>query len=114
MAEISKETQQEIAQLQSLQQQMQLFTLQRQRLEQDIIQIDAALEELGKASGKTYKAVGGFLVESAPKDLIKELNEQKETADKRVSTIKKQEERIKTKADEMQKKVEKELDKIAK
>lgn len=110
MAELSPEVQQEIMQLQNLQRQLQLVAAQRQRFDIDMLQIDGALSELGGAKGKTYKAVGTLLIESDAKSLQKELTERKETTTTRIEALKKQEDKLKSKADELQKTLEKKLE----
>jgi len=111
MAELSKETQEEIIQLQNLQRQLQMITNQRQRFDIEVIQTDSALAELEKADGKAYKAIGTLLIESKAVDLKKELNERRKEAIARVDTLKKQEEKLKVKAEELQKSLEKTLGK---
>lgn len=109
MVEISKETQDKIILLQNLQRQMQIVASQRQRFDLEILQIDMALVELEKAAGKTFKAIGTLFIEAKPTELIKELNESRTTINARINSLKKQEEKLKTKIDEMQAKIEKEL-----
>lgn len=111
MAELSKETQEEIIQLQNLQRQLQMITNQRQRFDIEVIQTDSALAELEKADGKAYKAIGTLLIESKAVDLKKELNERRKEAVARVDTLKKQEEKLKVRAEELQKSLEKTLGK---
>lgn len=109
MVEISKETQDKIILLQNLQRQMQIVSAQRQRFDLEILQIDLALVELEKAAGKTFKAIGALFIEAKPADLIKELNESRITINTRIDSLKKQEEKVKAKIDELQSKIEKEL-----
>lgn len=111
MAELSKETQEEIIQLQNLQRQLQMITNQRQRFDIEVIQTDSALAELEKVDGKAYKAIGTLLIESKAADLKKELNERRKEAVARVDTLKKQEEKLKVRAEELQKSLEKTLGK---
>ncbi|MEM0372413.1 MAG: prefoldin subunit beta [archaeon] len=110
MAELPKETQKDIVQLQSLQRQLQILAAQKQQFEISVVQADATLAELEKAEGKAYKAIGSVLIESKPKDIIAELNEKRKEANERIETLKAQEERLAKKAEELQKKVQKELE----
>jgi prefoldin beta subunit len=110
MAEISKDTQKDIAQLQSLQNQLRMIAAQKQQFEMSVVQADATLAELEKASGKAYKAIGAVLIESKPKDIIADLNEKRKEANERITTLKAQEERLAKKAEEIQKKVQKDLE----
>lgn len=111
MAELSKETQEELIQLQNLQRQLQIVSSQRQRFDIEILQADNALAELEKAEGKTYKAIGTLLIEAKIPELKKELNDRRKEALERVDVLKKQEEKLKTKAEELQKSLEKVLGK---
>ena len=107
--EISKEVQDKIIQLQNLQRQMQIISAQRQRFDLDVLQTDAALAELEKTNGKVFKAIGAILVESKASDLVKELNEGRTTLNAKIETLKKQEEKLRNKIDELQAAIEKEL-----
>ena len=107
--QITPETEQTIVQLQNTQRQLQMIGGQRQRFEFEVVQTDAALAELEKANGKTYKSIGTLLIESTPKDIKEELNERRTNMNARVDTLKKQEERLRSKGEELQKKIEKEI-----
>ena len=109
MAEISKETQEELIQLQNLQRQLQIVSTQKQRFDIEVIQIDSALAELEKSEGKIYKAIGSLLIETKNPEMKKELNERRKDAIARAETLGKQEEKLKTKANELQKTLEKKL-----
>lgn len=107
--EIQKETQDKIILLQNIQRQLQIVSAQRQRFDVEVLQIDAALVDLEKASGKAFKAIGTMFIESNPADLVKELNESRITINARLDALKKQEEKLRIKVDELHAKVEKEL-----
>lgn len=109
MAELSKETQENLIQLQNLQRQLQMVSGQRQRFDIDVVQTDNALAELEKSQGKVYKAVGTLLIEAKNAELKKELNERRKDVLARSETMKKQEDKLKIKAEELQKSVEKAL-----
>ena len=109
MAELSKEAQEELIQLQNLQRQLQIVSSQRQRFDIDVIQIDSALAELEKADGKIFKAIGTLLLEAKGGELKKEFNDRRKDVIARTETLKKQEEKLRIKADELQKSLEKAL-----
>ena len=74
------------AQLGAIENQLQAITMQQQVLEE-------ALKELRDTKEKkVYKAVGNILVLSDVKKVEKETQDQKETLDLRLKTVKKQEE----------------------
>lgn len=109
MAEIklSPEAQQVLMELQTFQQQMQTVLMQKESLSIQNMEIEKALEELGKSEhDDVYKAVGPILIKSTKKDLTKELNEKKETIDLRVKSLQKQETRLKDKLKESQERFE--------
>ncbi|MDD5087023.1 MAG: prefoldin subunit beta [Candidatus Nanoarchaeia archaeon] len=101
---VSKETQQKIQQLQLMEQSMQQFLMQRQNFQSQLAEIDSALKEL-KKSKEAYKIIGNIMVLSDNEELEKELASKKETAELRIKTIEKQEQKLREKAEDMQKQV---------
>ncbi len=95
----------------SLQKQLQVILEQKQMLEIENLQSNAALAELEKADGKIFKAVGSVLIETNSKKMIEELNERLEKNKGRSEKMKKQEEMVKMKMTETQKKIESQLPK---
>jgi len=104
---ITPETQQILMELQAYQQQMQTVLIQKETLNIQNMEIDKALEELGKIKDEdVFKAVGPILIKSDKEKLKKELSEKKETIDLRLKSLQKQENRMKEKLEESQKKLE--------
>ena len=97
-------TEADLTQLQLLQQNLQNIMLQKQQFQKQLTEIDSALKEV-KDSSKAYKIVGNIMVASKPDELQKELQEKKEVLDLRLKNFEKQEEMLKKKAEETQKKV---------
>jgi len=106
---MTPETEQSIVQLQNAQRQLQMLASQRQRFEFEVVQADTALAELEKAEGKTYKSIGTLFLESKPTDIKEELDDRRAKLNARIDTMKTQEDRIKSKSEELQKKLEKEI-----
>lgn len=105
---LTPETQQILIELQTYQQQTQTVLIQKESLNIQNMEIDKALEELGKTTtNDIYKIVGPILIKSSKKDLEKELNEKKETIELRLKSLKKQEDRLREKLKESQEKFEK-------
>ncbi|MBI2666214.1 prefoldin subunit [Candidatus Woesearchaeota archaeon] len=97
-----------VQQLQLLQKNMENILQQKQQLETQHIELDAALQEVASAE-KSYKQVGKILI-AVPGDLLrKELQEKKDIVDIRLKNILKQEENLKQKIEEVQKEAVKEL-----
>jgi len=105
---LTPEAQQILIELQTYQQQTQTVLIQKESLNIQNMEIDRALEELGKTTNNdVYKIVGPILIKSNKKDLEKELNEKKETIELRLKSLKKQEDRLREKLKESQEKFEK-------
>ena len=99
--------QQSIIQLQTLQQQENSLAMQQEGLTIQKIELEKALDELKKITDKedVYKAIGPVLIKSTKAALQKELGEKRETADLRLKTIEKQDEKIHEKIKELQDKL---------
>jgi len=107
---IPKDVQEKIAELQLLQQRLNLFANQKQVFQIQQIEIENALKEIKGAKAPVYKLVGEILIEKAPDELKKELEEKKSDAEIRIKSLEKQEEKTKEKALELQKEVTKNLE----
>ncbi len=94
--------QSKIAQLQLLQQNMQNLLLQKQQLQNNLIELESALQEI-KASEKCYKIVGHIMVASSKDRLSKELTEKKEMNSLRLKNYLSQEEKLKKSIEDTQK-----------
>lgn len=104
---ITPEAQQIFLELQAFQQQMQTVLIQKESLNIQNMEIDKALEELSKVKNEdVFKAVGPILIKSEKGKLKKELEERKETIGLRLKSLQKQENRLKSKLEEDQKKLE--------
>ena len=96
-----------IAQLQTVQQQLQMVVSQKLQLENALKEIEEAIKEVEKASEDTpiYKTVGTVLVKTKKDEILKELNEKKETIEVRIRALSRQEEKLKDRLQELQNKV---------
>lgn len=97
MAEVSKDTEQKIAQLQLMEQNLQSFLIQRQQFQSQLIEVESALKEV-ETSKEAYKIVGNIMVNASKEDLKKDLEEKKRILELRIKTLEKQETQIKEKA----------------
>ena len=97
-----------VQQLQLLQKNMENLLQQKQQLEVQHLELDAALQEITSAE-KSYKQIGKILVSVSREQLQKELQEKKEVADLHLKNILKQEENLRQKMEEVQKEAVKEL-----
>jgi len=110
MADLSKEAEQKINQLQLFEQSLQNILMQKQQFQSQIAETDSALSELDK-SKESYKIVGNIMVKSNKEDLKKELEEQKKIAELRINAIEKQEKHIQEKVSKLQEEAMKEMNK---
>ena len=101
---MEKEIEKKINQLQLLEQSMQSFLLQKQQFQNQLIEIESALEEM-KETDTVYKIVGNIMVKSEKEKLEKELKEKKERTELRIKTIERQESTIKEKLNSLQSEV---------
>jgi prefoldin beta subunit len=108
MAEISKETEQQISQLQLYEQSLQNILMQKQQFQTQSLEIKSALTEL-ESTKEAYKIVGNIMVASKKEDLKKELESKKETINLRITTMEKQENQIREKAKKLQEEVSKNI-----
>jgi prefoldin beta subunit len=108
MGEIPPQVQNMVAQLQQLQQQLQAVVTQRAQVEALLKDTENALEELQRVEDDTpvYKAVGNVLVKEDREKIVKELTEKKETYEIRIKTLQRQEERLRERFAETQKKLQ--------
>lgn len=101
---MEKETEQKIAQLQLLEQNLQGFLMQKQQFQVQLTEVESALEEI-KNTDESFKIVGNIMVKAKKEELEKDLKEKKEMLELRIKTIEKQEKNIKEKAETIQKEV---------
>jgi len=96
--EIPAKIQNQIMQYQQLQQQLQMITSQRMQISAQLEEVKATIEELDKVKKGTavYRVTGSILVKvSDLAGLKKELDEQKETASVKVTSLERQEKQLK-------------------
>ena len=99
-----KESEEKIAQLQLLEQNMQNFTMQKQQFQMQLNEIASALENL-KDSEKSYKIVANIMINAKKEDLESELKQKKEMLEIRIKNLEKKEESIREKSQKIQKEV---------
>ncbi|MCS7109267.1 MAG: prefoldin subunit beta [Candidatus Micrarchaeota archaeon] len=90
--------------LQSLQQQLQIISLQKQQMKIQSDEIDHALKEVENAKGDIYRLVGPILLKSSKEEVVKDLNDKKATLEARLQILEKQEDRIRKQLSESKKK----------
>ena len=103
------EMQEKIGQIQLIQQNLENFSRQRQQFQMQQTEIETALAEM-ENSNQSYKILGNIMVLVDKNKLRKDLEEKKEMLMIRIGSIEKQEEKMKNKAEEIQKDVMKNLE----
>lgn len=93
---VSPELQKALMEYDNTEKQLQVLVLQKHQLQLQLNEINLASEEIKKAEGEVYKAVGSIMVKSNRPDAEKDLKERKEVVEMRVSTLAKQEEKLRT------------------
>ncbi len=108
MGELPPQVQNMVAQMQQVQQQLQAVISQRLQVEALLKEVNEAIEEVKKVSEDTplYKVVGSILVKASKSEVVKDLEEKKETYEVRINTLKRQEDRLKERLTEIQKKLQ--------
>lgn len=101
---LTKEAEEGIQELQLLEQNLQNFVLQKQSLQMQIVEIEAALKELQNTE-KGYKIIGTIMLEQSKDELIKDLTSKKEVSELRIKSIEKHEAKLRERASKLQSEV---------
>ena len=104
-----EQLQEKLNELNVLQQRLGIFTQQRQHLEMSKSEIETSANEVSKAKGKVYSLTGNVIIQKDAKKLKSELISQKKDIDKHLTTVSKQEEKLKDRALKIQTEVTKGL-----
>jgi prefoldin beta subunit len=106
MAELTKEVQEQVSEFYSLQTQMQFVQYQKQQYKMQLDETDMALDELRKSEGEVYKSAGIVMIKSTKDEATKDLSEKKEVLGVRLNSLAKQEDKVRERLEELQKKIE--------
>ena len=98
------EREEKMQQMQALEHSLQALMAQKQSMQMQLAELESAVAELaGKESA--YRIVGNIMVSAKAPELLKELEEKKELVEMRISSVTKQENSVKKKAEQLQKDV---------
>jgi prefoldin beta subunit len=104
--DVPKEAEADVMKLQQFQQQFQMLEMQKQGLQQQLIELEHSIEELKKIGNtETYEIVGSVMIKKGKEELINSLAEKKQSAELRDSVISKQIDRISEKMEETREKI---------
>jgi prefoldin beta subunit len=111
--QLSEEMKHDIQEFQGLQQQLQFLMMQRQQVAVQASEAQKAEEEVNKAKKgeQMYRYVGTVMVPKKQEDLAKELKEEREKSQVYVSTLQKQEDKVRERMEALKKKIEAKLPK---
>ena len=98
---MKEELQQKMHDIQVFEQNLQSLLIQKQNLQVQLSEIDAALNELGSAK-EAYKMLGGIMVLSKKEELVDSLNQQKKMCELRLKKIEEQEKELQEKTKRLQ------------
>jgi len=107
---MKQETQEKITQLQNLEQNINTLIAQKQQFQSQNMEIDNALSQIDDTE-KVFRIIGNIMVASSKENVKKDLNEKKELVELRLKTIEKQEDKLRSKAGDIQSEVMKEMKK---
>jgi prefoldin beta subunit len=98
----------QLTRLDSLQQNLQSVTMQKQQVEAELTDAEKTLEELTKVQEgeQIYKYVGSLLVKVSKEEITKELEEKKDISNTRNLVLNKQQSRLKDNIKELQVKID--------
>jgi len=106
---MDNQMQEKIGQIQLIQQNLENFGMQKQQFQVQQTEIETALLEI-KNTNTAYKIVGNIMVLTDKEKLRKDLEEKNEMLTIRVNTIEKQEDKLRSKFEELQQEVMKSLE----
>ena len=98
----TQDTEKKISQLQLLEQNMQSFLLQKQTVQAQQIELENALDELGKTQGSIYKIIGPLMIAAKKEQVKEDLESKKEVLVLKLKNLDKQEAQIREKAQKIQ------------
>ncbi|MCD6223159.1 MAG: prefoldin subunit beta [Thermoplasmata archaeon] len=109
--DLPPQVQNQLQQLQQFQQQFEMVVQQRLQIDIKLKEATNAIEELNKVDESTpiYKGVGNLIIKAKKEDVLKELQEEKESLEVRKKALETQEKRLKEKIEELQNKIQEAL-----
>ena len=100
--------QEKINKLSMLEQNLSNMLMQKQQIQSQLVEAETALKELENAK-TAFRIIGNIMVDSDPKSLKEDLENKKEMYDLRLSSIDKQEKKMREEAQSLQQEMLKEM-----
>lgn len=106
--QVPPQVQDKLNQFRSLQQQLQMLSIQKQQLNQQSTETEHALKELDNVKGKEkiYRAAGPLFIETTQKDSKKKLEEEKDNIEAKINVMEKQEKKVREKLNSLREEVQ--------
>ena len=106
--QLPPQIQEQFVRLQQMQQTLQAVATQKQQLELELAEVEKASEELEKVEKESpvFKTAGNILIKVDRAKLLEELKERRELLNTRITVLSKQEERSRSKVQELQSKLQ--------
>jgi prefoldin beta subunit len=96
------ELERQISEFQNMTRQLQVVSMQKQQMQMQVEEMKMAREELGKkGKGVIYRATGSILIETTREEAGGDIKDKLETFELRVTTLGKQEDKLRAKLIEM-------------
>ncbi|RLE98034.1 MAG: prefoldin subunit beta [Thermoprotei archaeon] len=111
VAGISETLRAEVKKYQDIVERLRLIALNKQQIQAQLGEINNALRELDKAGegAAVYKVVGTVMISRKRDDVIRELNDLRETLEVRLKALEKQEDLLKKQLNQLEKKLARKL-----
>jgi len=106
---VDKELEQKIAQLQLMQQRVQVFSSQKQQFQIQLMEVENALKEVSSTKKPVFKLIGGILIEKPVTGVKNDLTKLRKDLKLRISSIEKQEENTQSQVTKLQTLLSKEM-----
>ncbi len=104
-----KDQEKGMQELQLIEQNLSNLLMQKQNFQSRLLENENALNELSLTKKQPYKILGNIMVSVNKEELEKEINSEKEIFELRIKNIEKQENKLKEKAQDLQKELLKEI-----
>lgn len=108
---INKETQESIQELQSLEQNYQAMSMQKQAFQIEVNEAENALQEIGKTKDEVYRITGQVMLRASKEEIERELKEKIQVLGLRLKSIEKQESLLREKIEKLRQELAKNLGK---
>ncbi len=104
-----KDQEKKLQELQLIEQNLSQLLMQKQSFQSRLMENENALKEISSNKKQSYKILGNIMVAMNNEDLKNELDSEKEILDLRVKSIEKQENKLKERAQDLQKEILKDI-----